>query len=113
MNSQAKFEKNMLLSRLSIPTKNMTYRTLKEFVKFICESLYFQKAAYVTKILETVLQYLAFIFKVLSGSRVGFVLLVLAIKNIVRFIKTRFYGKRRCVTMHSYVQMFSIMTGIT
>ena len=67
----------------------------------------------ISKILKNIQRGLAFIFDVLSESRIRFVsfLVFLALENVVSFTKTRFYQKRSSVTMRNYVDTFRTNIG--
>ena len=57
---------------------------------------------------------LTFIYDLLSELHIGFLSfwIILALENVVSFIKTCFYQKRSSVTMLNYVERFHANIGI-
>ena len=62
----------------------------------------------IIRILKNVQSDLSFIYDLFSELRIGFVsfLVILALENVVIFIKTCFYRKLSSVTMLNYVETF-------
>ena len=62
----------------------------------------------IIRILKNVQPNLSFIYDLFSELRIGFVsfLVILALENVVIFIKTCFYRKLSSVTMLNYVETF-------
>ena len=72
-----------------------------------------QITADISKILKNVRGDITFAYDVFSELRIGFasVLAILALENVVSFIKTCFYRKQSTVIMRNYVETFHANIG--
>ena len=87
------------------------YRNCK--ISISCKSLYLQVTAEVSKITKSRQCNLNFIFIELSEAASSFaqILLVLEIKKVATFIKTRFHCKQDSIKMRKHVETFNANKG--